>query len=121
MRAGTPVVRSLHAILWRLSRTPHRAVRRLAPRVAGPGRVGVSVSMLVDRTDYVDAAWLPDVPRRVGAATIGPWPSSTFVSIVQSAGRVRMTVWDETGLFDLDGFRAAMHAELDALAGAARG
>jgi hypothetical protein len=116
VKARTPVVRSLHGILWQTSRAPQRGLDRLLGRAPRTGRLGISLSMLVDPTDYVDEAWIPEAPRRVGAATVGPWPSSTFVSVVQSAHRVRMTVWDETGLFDLDRFREAMHEELDALA-----
>jgi hypothetical protein len=113
IKAKTPIIRSLHAMLWHLSRAPERAAGGMLHRAAGPGRLGVSVSMLVDPTDYVDAAWVPGADRRVGAATIGPWPSSTFVSIVQSATRVRMTVWDETGLFDTARFRDALREELN--------
>jgi len=119
VKARTPIVRSLHAMLWQVSQVPKRRLKRLLGRADGPGRLGVSVSMLIDPTDYADEAWLPGVPRRVGGATVGPWPSSTFVSIVQSGPRVRMTVWDESGEFDLDRFREALGEELDALSAAA--
>lgn len=77
------------------------------------GPHGISVSLVSIRTDFPRSIWI-DGDGYFGAATIGPWPSATFICVTTLGKSVRIAVWDESGDFELDRFTAALTHEIDA-------
>jgi len=73
----------------------------------------VAVSMLNERADFPAEVWVEGATKSFGTGAVGPWPSSTFAFISTLGKTVRISIWDESGLFPLDRFKAAFERELE--------
>lgn len=98
-----PVLQQISAELRRVVR-PNHARRR---------EHTVSVSVLPALALPRDV-WRDGVPAPFGCVTIGPWPSAAFVFITVGADRASVSVCDESGRYDLQGFESAYRAEIEA-------
>ncbi len=86
---------------------------RTARRPVAPSReYAISLPMIRSPRPFPESTWIDPTDIRLGGATIGPWPSAVFAALWTVGGVVHLSVWDETGLFDLDALGDAFDAEV---------
>ncbi|BDI21649.1 hypothetical protein [Herbiconiux sp. L3-i23] len=108
--SNAPAVSLLIAV-YRRGRDRLKSVLRRAPYQPG---YAVSISLLNSKLALPETLWAGR--GSFGCATIGPWPSATFVFVATMGGTPRVSVWDESGLFDLTRFERAFRDELESRA-----
>jgi hypothetical protein len=106
MASGTPIVN----LAAGLARTARGMIRKRAPGAGGVH--SISISMIGSKSDFPAQSWAPGSAHDYGCTLVGPWPSSTFVFVSTLGGTVRISMWDESGFFDVDRFKDAFFSEV---------
>ncbi|MEJ3403899.1 hypothetical protein WDJ51_04065 [Rathayibacter sp. YIM 133350] len=116
IKAGDPVVWFLADAL-NSARSAFKAF--LAPgrrRSGGVARRPFEIRLSLPSGDVVDMGglWASSTERVVGATTAHELvPLGVYIECASVGSAVHVMLWDETGLFDVDDFERAFHAELD--------
>ena len=109
LASGTPVLSMAASMLGPIRAAVEGTVRRSA----GGGHYSVAVSMLNEKMDFPAEIWNAGEDPLMGCATVAPWPSSTLAVVATSGARVRISFWDDSGLFDLSKIEESFHSEVD--------
>jgi hypothetical protein len=114
LRGGGAMVSTAHALArWTVHRPRTLLARSGRP---GPGSVAVFIPMLGLTEPFLAASWRDGTTPWIGGATVSSWPSGTALSLLAAGDEYQISVWDESGLFDVSdqALAEALAAELAA-------
>ncbi len=118
LTSGAAMVSNVQALARWLKYHGTDLVRRRR-REPSAGALSMFIPILGNRRGFPEAAWLPDGVRRVAVVSLDVWPSGTELALITLRDELHLTVWDDTGLFDLDRFDVELDAAIVSESGTA--